>query len=148
MKAVYLDNNGKENLMTMGCYGIGVGRTAAASVEQNHDEKGIVWPLSLAPFQVIIIPVNFKKDNLKSTCESIYNQLLEMGLEVLLDDRQDRLGVKLKDADLIGIPMQIIVGPKNLEEGNVEIKIRNTQVSHLHPYPQVIKDIPNILKDL
>ena len=148
MKAVYLDSNGKENLMTMGCYGIGVGRTAAASVEQNHDEKGIVWPPSLAPFQVIIIPINFKKDDLKNTCESIYNQLLEMGLEVLLDDRQDRLGVKLKDADLIGIPMQIIVGPKNLEEGNVEIKIRNTQVSQLHPYPQVIKDIPNILKDL
>ena len=148
MKAVYLDSNGKENLMTMGCYGIGVGRTAAASVEQNHDEKGIVWPPSLAPFQVIIIPINFKKDDLKNTCESIYNQLLEMGLEVLLDDRQDRLGAKLKDADLIGIPMQIIVGPKNLEEGNVEIKIRNTQVSHLHPYPQVIKDIPNILKDL
>jgi len=148
MKAVYLDSNGKENLMTMGCYGIGVGRTAAASVEQNHDEKGIVWPPSLAPFQVIIIPINFKKDDLKNTCESIYNQLLEMGLEVLLDDRQDRLGVKLKDADLIGIPMQIIVGPKNLEEGNIEIKIRNTQVSQLHPYPQVIKDIPNILKGL
>ena len=148
MKAVYLDSNGKENLMTMGCYGIGVGRTAAASVEQNHDEKGIVWPLNLAPFEVIIIPVNFKKDDLKNTCESIYNQLLEMGLEVLLDDRQDRLGVKLKDADLIGIPMQIIVGPKNLDEGNVEIKIRKTQASQLHPYPQVIKDIPNILKDL
>ena len=148
MKAVYLDNNGKENLMTMGCYGIGVGRTAAASVEQNHDEKGIVWPLNLAPFEVIIIPVNFKKDDLKNTCESIYNQLLEIGLEVLLDDREDRLGVKLKDADLIGIPMQIIVGPKNLDEGNVEIKIRKTQASQLHPYPQVIKDIPNILKDL
>jgi len=148
MKAVYLDSNGKENLMTMGCYGIGVGRTAAASVEQNHDEKGIVWPLNLAPFEVIIIPVNFKKDDLKNTCESIYNQLLETGLEVLLDDREDRLGVKLKDADLIGIPMQIIVGPKNLDEGNVEIKIRKTQASQLHPYPQVIKDIPNILKDL
>ena len=148
MKAVYLDSNGKENLMAMGCYGIGVGRTAAASVEQNHDEKGIVWPLNLAPFEVIIIPVNFKKDDLKNTCESIYNQLLEIGLEVLLDDREDRLGVKLKDADLIGIPMQIIVGPKNLDEGNVEIKIRKTQASQLHPYPQVIKDIPNILKDL
>ena len=148
MKAVYLDSNGKENLMAMGCYGIGVGRTAAASVEQNHDEKGIVWPLNLAPFEVIIIPVNFKKDDLKNTCESIYNQLLEIGLEVLLDDREDRLGVKLKDADLIGIPIQIIVGPKNLDEGNVEIKIRKTQASQLHPYPQVIKDIPNILKDL
>lgn len=148
MKAVYLDSNGKENLMIMGCYGIGVGRTAAASVEQNHDEKGMVWPLNLAPFQIVIIPVNFKNDDLKNACQSIYTQLLEMKVEVLLDDRQDRLGVKLKDADLIGIPLQIIVGPKNLEEGNVEIKIRKSQESQLHPYPQVIKDIPNILKDL
>jgi prolyl-tRNA synthetase len=148
MKALYLDNNGKESPMIMGCYGIGVGRTAAASVEQNHDEKGIVWPRNLAPFEVIIIPVNFKNNDLKNTCESIYNQLKEIGVEVILDDRQDRLGGKLKDADLIGIPLQIIVGPKNLEEGKVEIKIRKTQESQLHPYPQIINDIPNILKDL
>ncbi|MEK9628671.1 MAG: proline--tRNA ligase [Nitrospinota bacterium] len=148
MKAHYLDSHGKENLMIMGCYGIGVGRTAAASVEQNHDEKGMVWPLSLAPFEAVIIPVNFKKDDLKNACESIYNQLIDMGVDVLLDDRQDRLGVKLKDADLIGIPLQIIVGPKNLEEGNIEIKVRKTQESRLHPYPEGIKDIPNILKGL
>ena len=148
MKAVYSDNNGKESPMIMGCYGIGVGRTAAASVEQNHDEKGIVWPRNLAPFEVIVIPVNFKNDDLKNTCESIYTQLKEMGVEVILDDRQDRLGGKLKDADLIGIPLQIIVGPKNLEEGKVEIKIRKTQESQLHLYPQIVNDIPNILKDL
>ncbi|MBC8282736.1 MAG: proline--tRNA ligase [Nitrospinae bacterium] len=148
MHALYLDSNGKENPMVMGCYGIGVGRTAAASVEQNHDEKGIVWPLNLAPFEVVIIPVNFKNDDLKNACESIYTQLSEMRIEVLLDDRQDRLGVKLKDADLIGIPLQIIVGPKNLEEGKIEIKIRKTQESQLHTYPESIKDIPNILKDL
>lgn len=148
MKAVYLDSNGKESPMIMGCYGIGVGRTAAASIEQNHDEKGIIWPRNLAPFEVIIIPVNFKNDDLKNTCESIYTQLKEMGVEVILDDRQDRLGGKLKDADLIGIPLQIIVGPKNLEEGKVEIKIRKTQESQLHPYPQIVNDIPNILKDL
>ncbi len=148
MKAVYLDNNGKESPMIMGCYGIGVGRTAAASVEQNHDEKGIVWPRNLAPFEVIIIPVNFKNDDLKNTCESLYTQLKKEGVEVILDDRQDRLGGKLKDADLIGFPLQIIVGPKNLEEGKVEIKIRKTQESQLHPYPQIVNDIPNILKDL
>jgi prolyl-tRNA synthetase len=148
MKAVYLDNNGKESPMVMGCYGIGVGRTAAASVEQNHDEKGIVWPRNLAPFEVIIIPVNFKNDDLKNTCESLYTQLKKMGVEVVLDDRQDRLGGKLKDADLIGIPLQIIVGPKNLKEGKVEIKIRKTQDSQLHAYPQIVDDIPNILKDL
>jgi len=148
MNAIYLDNNGKENLMVMGCYGIGVGRTAAASVEQNHDEKGMVWPLNLAPFEVIIIPVNFKNDDLKKACQSIYTQLSEMGIEVLLDDRLDRLGVKLKDADLIGIPLQIIVGPKNLEEGKIEMKIRKTQDSQLHLYPQCLQDIPNILKNL
>jgi prolyl-tRNA synthetase len=148
MKAVYLDNNGKEIPMVMGCYGIGVGRTAAASIEQNHDEKGIVWPRNLAPFEVIIIPVNFKNDNLKNTCESLYTQLKNMGIEVVLDDRQDRLGGKLKDADLIGIPLQIIVGPKNLKEGKVEIKIRKTQESQLYAYPQIVDDIPNILKDL
>jgi prolyl-tRNA synthetase len=148
MKAVYLDNNGKECPMVMGCYGIGVGRTAAASIEQNHDEKGIVWPRNLAPFEVIIIPVNFKNDDLKKTCESLYIQLKKMGVEVVLDDRQDRLGGKLKDADLIGVPLQIIVGPKNLEEGKVEIKIRKTQESQLYAYPEVVYDIPNILKDL
>ena len=148
MNAIYLDKDGKENPMVMGCYGIGVGRTAAASVEQNHDEKGIVWPLNLAPFKVIIIPVNFKNDDLKKACKSIYTQLSEMKIEVLLDDRQDRLGVKLKDADLIGIPLQIIVGPKNLKEGKIELKIRKTQDSQIHLYPQCIQDIPNILKNL
>jgi prolyl-tRNA synthetase len=148
MKAVYLDPQGKEQAMVMGCYGIGVGRTAAAAIEQNHDERGIIWPLNLAPFQVIIIPVNYSKDDLKNACNSIYQQLQEMGIETLLDDRSDRLGVKLKDADLLGIPLQIIVGPKNLDAGQIEIKIRRTNTSTLHPYPQVIADIPNILKDL
>ncbi|MBC8288428.1 MAG: proline--tRNA ligase [Nitrospinae bacterium] len=148
MKAFYLDQQGKENAMVMGCYGIGVGRTAAAAIEQNHDDRGIVWPLNLAPFQVIIIPVNYSNDELKAVCDSIYDQLRKTGIETLLDDRSDRLGVKLKDADLIGIPLQIIVGPKNLSAGQVEIKIRKTNESGLHPYPQVIDDIPNILKEL
>lgn len=148
MKAVFLDHNGKENAMVMGCYGIGVGRTAAAAIEQNHDEKGIVWPLNLAPFQVIIIPVNYSKDELKVACDNFHARLLEMGIEVLLDDRSDRLGGKLKDADLMGIPLQVIIGPKNLTAGQVEIKIRKTSESNLHPYPAVIEDIPNILKEL
>jgi prolyl-tRNA synthetase len=148
MKAVFLDQQGKENAMVMGCYGIGVGRTAAAAIEQNHDEKGIVWPRNLAPFQVIIIPVNYSNSDLKDVCDSIYNRLQEMGIETLLDDRSDRLGGKLKDADLIGIPLQIIIGPKNLVAGQVEIKTRKTGESDLRPYPQAIEDIPNILKDL
>ena len=148
MKAVFTDHNGKEDTMVMGCYGIGVGRTAAAAIEQNNDERGIVWPRNLAPFQVIIIPVNYSKDDLKDVCDTLYNRLQEAGIETLLDDRSDRLGVKLKDADLMGIPMQIIIGPKNLSAGQVEIKVRKTNESNLHPYPQVIEDIPNILKDL
>ena len=148
MKAVFLDQHGKENAMIMGCYGIGVGRTAAAAIEQNNDERGIIWPRNLAPFQVIIIPVNYSNSDLNNACDTIYNRLQEAGIETLLDDRSDRLGVKLKDADLMGIPLQIIIGPKNLSAGQVEIKVRKTNESSLHPYPQVIEDIPNILKDL
>lgn len=148
MKAVYLDQHGKESAMVMGCYGIGVGRTAAAAIEQNHDDRGIVWPLNLAPFQVIIIPVNYSDDEVKTACDTIYDRLQKMGIDPLLDDRTDRLGVKLKDADLIGIPLQIIVGPKNLSAGQIEIKIRKTNESDLRPYPQVMEDIPGILKGL
>ena len=148
MKAVFLDQHGKENALVMGCHGIGVGRTAAAAIEQNNDERGIIWPRNLAPFQVIIIPVNYSNSDLNNACDTIYNRLQEAGIETLLDDRSDRLGVKLKDADLMGIPLQIIIGPKNLSAGQVEIKVRKTNESSLHPYPQVIEDIPNILKDL
>ena len=148
MKAVFLDQHGKENAMIMGCYGIGVGRTAAAAIEQNNDERGIIWPRNLAPFQVIVIPVNYSNSDLKNACDTMYNRLQEAGIETLLDDRSDRLGVKLKDADLMGIPLQIIIGPKNLSAGQYEIKVRKTNESDLHPYPQVIEDIPNILKDL
>lgn len=148
MKAVYLDQQGKENSMVMGCYGIGVGRTAAAAIEQNHDDRGIIWPINLAPFKVIVIPVNYSNDELKEACDNIYDQLTKLDIETLLDDRSDRLGVKLKDADLMGIPLQIIVGPKNLTAGQIEIKLRKTNESSLHPYPSVIEDIPNILKGL
>ena len=148
MKAVFLDQHGKENALVMGCYGIGVGRTAAAAIEQNNDERGIIWPRNLAPFQVIIIPVNYSNSDLKNACDTLYNRLQETGIETLLDDRSDRLGGKLKDADLMGIPLQIIIGPKSLSAGQVEIKIRKTNESSLHPYPQVIEDIPSILKDL
>ncbi len=148
MKANFLDPNGKEKPMVMGCYGIGVGRTVAAAIEQNHDDKGIIWPRSLAPFQVIIIPVNFDHDAAREASESTYKSLCDAGIETLLDDRKDRLGVKLKDADLIGIPLQIIIGPKNLEAGSIEIKIRKTSESALYPFPGVLQKIPGMLNDL
>ena len=148
MKAYYLDNKGKEKPLIMGCYGIGVGRTAASAIEQNHDEKGIVWPLSLSPFQVVILPVNFSVDNVRLAAETTYKKLWELGVETLLDDRSDRLGVKFKDAELLGIPMQIIIGPKNLDEGKVEVKLRKTGESQLISFPEAIPDIPDIFSKL
>jgi len=124
MKAVFLDKNGKEAYPVMGCYGIGVSRTAAAAIEQNHDAKGILWPLPLAPYQVHVIPVNDQSERVMITSELIYGTLSNFGVEVLIDDRSERPGVKFNDADLIGIPYQIIVGEKNLAEGLVELKER------------------------
>jgi prolyl-tRNA synthetase len=126
MKAVYLDQNGQEQTMVMGCYGIGVGRTVAASIEQNNDENGIIWPVPIAPFQVIITPVNINEPRLAEVAERLYHSLTEKGMEVLLDDRDERAGVKFNDADLIGIPLRITIGPKRLAEGKVEVKIRQT----------------------
>ncbi len=124
MKAVVLDQNGKEVYPVMGCYGIGISRTAAAAIEQNHDKKGIIWPLPLAPYQVHVIPVNDNSERVMITSELIYGTLSNFGLDVLIDDRSERPGVKFNDADLIGIPYQIIVGEKNLAEGLVELKER------------------------
>ena len=145
MKATYLDGQGKENPMVMGCYGIGVGRTAAAAIEQNHDEKGIIWPLPLAPFKVIILPVNFANEEVRNASETAYQTLVELGMDPLLDDRSDRLGVKFKDAELLGIPLQIIIGPKNLTAGKVEIKMRKTGESQLLTFPGGLADIPGML---
>ena len=126
MKAVFLDRNGKEQTMIMGCYGIGIGRTVAAAIEQNHDADGIVWPLPLAPYQVIITPVNVNEKRLSEAAEDLYRTLTDRGVEVILDDRDERAGVKFKDADLIGIPYRVTVGPKKLAEGKVEIKERRS----------------------
>ncbi|MHB8769792.1 MAG: proline--tRNA ligase [Syntrophales bacterium] len=126
MKATYLDRTGREQTMIMGCYGIGIGRTVAAAVEQNHDADGIVWPLPLAPFQAIVTPVNVNEPALAEAAERIYRVLEEQGVDVILDDRDERAGVKFKDADLLGIPFRITVGPKKLAEGKVEVKVRRS----------------------
>ncbi|MBN1549005.1 MAG: proline--tRNA ligase [Syntrophaceae bacterium] len=126
LKAVYLDKNGREQIMIMGCYGIGVTRTVAAAIEQFHDDDGIIWPVPIAPFQVIITPVNINEEVLGKAAEDLYQSLTEKGVEVLLDDRDERAGVKFKDADLIGIPYRVTIGPKKLAEGKVEIKNRKT----------------------
>ncbi len=126
LKAVYLDGEGKEQYMYMGCYGIGIGRTVAASIEQNHDEQGIIWPLPIAPFQVIITPVNVNNEALAAAAEGLYRALTDKGVEALLDDRDERAGVKFMDADLIGVPLRVTIGPKRLAEGQVEIRERSS----------------------
>jgi len=126
MGATYLDPEGNERNLIMGCYGIGVGRTAAATIEQNHDEDGIIFPLAIAPFHVLILPVNNKDAQIMEAAEDLYCRLSEKGAEVLLDDRDERPGVKFKDADIIGIPLRLTVGEKNLRKGKVEIKVRGS----------------------
>jgi prolyl-tRNA synthetase len=123
MKAVFVDKDGKERAMVMGCYGIGVSRIVAAAVEGNYDEKGIVWPLSIAPFSLLVIPVSAEDASIK-TAEGIYNNLLKEKVEVLLDDREVSAGFKFSDADLVGIPLWLVVGKKFEKTGKLEIKIR------------------------
>jgi prolyl-tRNA synthetase len=126
MGATFLDEQGREKEIVMGCYGIGVGRTVAAAIEQYYDQNGIIFPMPMAPFQVLILPVNIKMDLLKETAEQLYQTFLENGIEVLYDDREETPGVKFKDADLIGIPLRVTLGEKNLKKGLVEIKKRKT----------------------
>ena len=124
MNATVLDDKGKERTLVMGCYGIGIGRTAAAAIEQNHDDNGIIWPMPLAPFQVIVTMLNPKDEAVSAAGEKLYQDLLDEGIEVLLDDRDERPGSKFKDADLLGIPLRINVGARGLKEQSFELQDR------------------------
>ena len=133
MNAVYLDQNGKAQPYIMGCYGIGVTRTAAAAVEAHYDEHGIKWPLAIAPYHAVVIPVSTKDETQMKVAEDIYKTLIKHGVEAVLDDRDERAGVKFKDADLIGFPYRITVG-KGISEGLVEFKVRETEeISNIKP---------------
>jgi prolyl-tRNA synthetase len=124
MRATFLDAGGAEQPIEMGTYGIGITRTVAAAIEQNHDANGIIWPMPLAPFSAIVVPVNQAEETVRSTAERIYGELRGRGIDALIDDRDERPGVKFKDADLIGVPLRVTVGPKALARGNVELKAR------------------------
>ena len=126
MGATFLDEAGKAQPMQMGCYGIGVGRTMAAAIEQNHDEHGIIWPRAIAPYEVVVVAVNAKVEEQLAYAEEIYEELRAAGVDVLLDDRRERAGVKFNDCDLIGYPVRIAVGPKTIENGSIEVKVRRT----------------------
>lgn len=126
LNATFLDQNGKAKPYVMGCYGIGVTRTIAAAIEQFHDDKGIMWPVAIAPYEVVVVPVSSKDEEQMKIAEGLYTQLKGMGVDVLFDDRNERAGVKFNDADLIGYPVRITVGKKSAADQTVEIKIRRT----------------------
>jgi prolyl-tRNA synthetase len=143
MKCGVLTENGKNQILTMGCYGIGVSRIVAAAIEQNHDKYGIKWPAAIAPFQVAIVPMNMAKSaRVKETSEDLYEQLQQAGIEVIFDDRKERPGVMFADHELIGTPILLIVGERNLDEQNVEVKNRITGEKSL----MAISDIMSLFK--
>ena len=131
MGAVFLDEDGEEKTIVMGCYGIGVGRSVAASIEQNHDKDGIIFPIPIAPFEVIILPLQMHEGEVVEAAENIYRALSDDGLDILLDDRDIRAGIKFKDADLLGTPVRVTVGDRNLKNGHVEMKVRSEKESSL-----------------
>ena len=138
LRAVFLDEKGEERPIVMGCYGIGVGRTVAAAIEQNHDDKGIIFPIPIAPFEVVILALQMHDHEVRETSEKLYKKLIEKGIDVLLDDRDERPGVKFNDADLIGIPIRITIGQKGLKEGAVEVKLR----SERQPFSLKVTEAP------
>ncbi|HWR43125.1 proline--tRNA ligase [Sporomusa sp.] len=126
LQATFIGEDGKERPMVMGCYGVGVSRTMAAAVEQNYDQNGIIWPAPIAPYHAVVIPVSIKDEAQMALAEKVYSELHAKGVEALLDDRNERPGVKFKDADLIGYPLKITVGPKAISENLIEVKVRRT----------------------
>ena len=148
LNATYLDADGKEQVIVMGCYGIGIGRTVAASIEQNHDENGIIFPIPIAPFHCSVVALNPAKDpQVLAKAEDIYRALESFGVEVLFDDRDERPGVKFKDNDLIGIPLRIVVGAKGLAEGKVELKKRSGGEMELLPIDEAVSAVRRMVHE-
>jgi len=150
LKAVFLNRQGKEAPIIMGCYGIGVGRTVAAAIEQNYDKDGIIFPIPIAPFEVTILPLQMHDTGVVETAEKIYTELLDIKVDTLLDDRDERAGVKFNDADLLGIPIRVTVGVKGIKGGQVEIKLRSETESFFVPINNAassIKEKVEVLND-
>ena len=141
----YLDENGKEVPMVMGCYGIGINRILAAVIEQNNDENGIIWPISVAPYHVVVVPINVNDEEQYNLAKNIHDNLSDFGVEVVLDDRNERPGVKFKDCDLIGYPIRIVVG-KKAKDGIVEFKLRSSEEKEEMNYWDAIQKAYKIVK--
>jgi len=127
MKAVYARPDGGEEPLFMGCYGVGIGRTLAAAIEQNHDRDGIIWPLPLAPYEAAVLTLQTQNPAVAAAAEKLFQELMDLGVETVLDDRDERPGLKFKDADLIGYPFRLTVSEKNLAAGEAELKFRSTR---------------------
>ena len=145
MKAHYLDESGAEQVIEMGCYGIGVGRTAAAAIEQNHDENGIIWPVPIAPFTVALLSLDPGKEEVHAVAEKIYDDLTQMGVEVLFDEREERPGVKFNDADLLGMPLRVTVGGRGVKEGVAELKERASGAESKVQLDKVVEAVQEFL---
>ena len=137
MNCTYLDEGGQRQPMIMGCYGLGIGRTVAAAIEQSHDNDGIIWPMPIAPFEVVVTQIG-REDNVRATAEDVYRKLIDAGIDALLDDRDERPGVKFKDADLIGFPLRVAVGAKSLANGQIEWSLRKDRAKQLGASADVI----------
>lgn len=147
MGATFLDAEGREQPIEMGCYGIGVSRMVAAAIEQNHDANGIIWPMSIAPFQVLILPINYKDEKLRAAADKLYQDLRQRGVDVLLDDRDERPGVKFKDADLVGIPLRVTIGAKGLEKGAIELRTRRDGKTEEIPVAEAVKKVQSLIAE-
>jgi len=147
MRCTFLDADGQEQSCIMGCYGLGVGRTAAAAVEQNHDDRGIIWPLPLAPFEVVLVLLNSDQEDVVTAAEEIYERLRATDIDVLFDDRLERPGVKFNDIDLIGFPIRLVVGKKGLASGNVELSLRRDGERHMVPLDGIVEAVSKLLAE-
>ena len=140
MKCTYLDENGKAQAMVMGCYGIGVTRLLGAAIEQGHDDKGIIWPITMAPFEVVICPVGYdKSDAVRNAANQLHQELIAAGIDVVLDDRGERPGAMFADWELIGIPYRVVIGERGLKEGQVEFQGRCESAAQLVPVTEIAK---------
>jgi len=150
LKADFLDRNGQETPFVMGCYGIGIGRIVAAAIEQSHDENGIIFPISISPFEVTILPLEMHEAHVREVAENLCQQLSDLGLTVFIDDRDERPGFKLKDADLLGIPVRVTVSLRTLKKDAIEIKVRSKPDLRLIPVdkaPKAVKEVVQVLYD-
>ncbi len=148
MRCTFLDAEGNEQPCIMGCYGLGVGRTVAAAVEQNHDDRGIVWPLPLAPYEVVLVMLNADRPEVVEAAGALYERLREAGLDVLLDDRPERPGVKFNDMDLIGFPVRVVVGKRGLDNGEIELSLRRDGERRSAPIGDAVDAVRGLLHEL